>query len=119
MEDGCIDMKRAFHVGLRGSVSNKDIIQEDKAQGWTSFSMDSFVEQGPAEVARRIRKQIGDAPTLVSVDSGHGCFGPCRVSGRPLSQMYYLSSGSVKPFKSLDGPMRGEKLQPTGPSNEY
>ena len=68
MEDGCIDMKRAFHVGLRGSVSNKDIIQEDKAQGWTSFSMDSFVEQGPVEVARRIRKQIGDAPTRVSVD---------------------------------------------------
>ena len=68
MEDGCIDMKRAFHVGLRGSVSNKDIIKEDKEQGWTSISMDSFVDLGPVEVARRIRKQIGDAPTLVSVD---------------------------------------------------
>ena len=42
-----------------------------------------------------------------------------KMAGGPISQMYYLSSGSVKPFKSSDGPMRGEKLQPTGPSNEY
>ena len=68
MEDGCIDMKRAFHVGLRGSVTNKNIIKEDREQGWTSYNMDSFVDLGPVEVAKRIRKQIGDAPTIVSVD---------------------------------------------------
>ena len=45
--------------------------------------------------------------------------GNTALSWSPISQMYYLSSGSVKPFKSTDGPMRGEKLQPTGPSDEY
>ena len=37
MDDGCLDMARAFHVGCRGSVSNPDVLKEDREQGWTTI----------------------------------------------------------------------------------
>ena len=68
MDDGCLDMTKAFHVGCRGSVKSKDMLIEDHEQGWTTIDLDLFTDIGPVEVARRIKKQIGDTPTIVSVD---------------------------------------------------
>ena len=68
MDDGCLDMTKAFHVGCRGSVSCQDVLVEDKEQGWTTIDLDMFVDIGPVEAARRVREQIGDTPTIVSVD---------------------------------------------------
>ena len=68
MDDGCLDMTKAFHVGCRGSVIGEDVLVEDKQQGWTTIDLDMFVDIGPVEAARRVREQIGDTPTIVSVD---------------------------------------------------
>ena len=67
-DDGCLDMTKAFHVGCRGSVTGEDILVEDKQQGWTTIDLDTFVDIGPVEAGRRVREQIGDTPTIVSVD---------------------------------------------------
>ena len=37
MDDGCLDMDRAFHVGCRGSVKSPDVLREDREQGWTTI----------------------------------------------------------------------------------
>ena len=37
MDDGCLDMTRAFHVGCRGSVSSPAVLREDREQGWTTI----------------------------------------------------------------------------------
>ena len=68
MDDGCLDMTKAFHVGCRGSVIGEDVLVEDRQQGWTTIDLDMFVDIGPVEAARRVREQIGDTPTIVSVD---------------------------------------------------
>jgi len=68
MDDGCIDMARAFHVGMRGSLNSKKMLEEDKRQGWTTFTQDDVDDLGPVEVAKRIKEQIGDVPTIVSLD---------------------------------------------------
>ena len=68
MDDGCLDMTKAFHVGCRGSVSSKDMLIEDREQGWTTIDLDMFTDIGPVEAATMIKKQIGDTPTIVSVD---------------------------------------------------
>ena len=60
MDDGCLDMTKAFHVGCRGSVSCLDVLVEDKEQGWTTIDMDMFVDIGPVEAARRVMEQIGE-----------------------------------------------------------
>ena len=59
MDDGCLDMSKAFHVGCRGSVISKDVLIEDKEQGWTTIDLDMFVDIGPVEAARRVKEQIG------------------------------------------------------------
>ena len=59
MDDGCLDMSKAFHVGCRGSVTSKDVLIEDKEQGWTTIDLDTFVDIGPVEAARRVKQQIG------------------------------------------------------------
>ena len=37
MDDGCLDMSRAFHVGCRGSVKSPEVLREDRDQGWTTI----------------------------------------------------------------------------------
>ena len=42
MDDGCLDMGRAFHVGCRGSVKSPDVLREDREQGWTTIGRDNI-----------------------------------------------------------------------------
>ena len=43
MDDGCLDMDRAFHVGCRGSVKSPDVLREDREQGWTTIGQHHMV----------------------------------------------------------------------------
>ena len=43
MDDGCLDMDRAFHVGCRGSVKSPDVLREDREQGWTTIGLYGFL----------------------------------------------------------------------------
>ena len=43
MDDGCLDMDRAFHVGCRGSVKSPDVLKEDREQGWTTIGQHHMV----------------------------------------------------------------------------
>ena len=59
MDDGCLDMTKAFHVGCRGSLIAEKVLVEDREQGWTTINLDTFVDIGPVEAVRRVREQIG------------------------------------------------------------
>ena len=47
MDDGCLDMDRAFHVGCRGSVKSPDVLREDREQGWTTIGQHHMGENSP------------------------------------------------------------------------
>ena len=69
MEDGCVDLERSTHVGIHGSMSSADLMQEDKDKGWLTITMDEFVEKGPVEAANIVKERIGeDTPTIISFD---------------------------------------------------
>ena len=59
LDDGCLDMTKAIHVGCRGSVIAEQVLKDDHEQGWTTINLDTFVDIGPVEAARRVREQIG------------------------------------------------------------
>ena len=52
-------MTKAIHVGCRGSVIAEQVLKDDHEQGWTTINLDTFVDIGPVEAARRVREQIG------------------------------------------------------------
>ena len=69
MEDGCVDLERSTHVGIHGSMSSADLMQEDQDKGWLTITMDEFVEKGPVEAANIVKERIGeDTPTIISFD---------------------------------------------------
>ena len=83
MEDGCLDMNRAVHVGIRGSLASSDMIKEDQEQGWLTITLDQFLQMGLNEVAKIIKDKIGDAPTVISIDADVLEPGECPGVGFP------------------------------------
>jgi len=68
MEDGCIDVKHSYHVGIHGSTASKDLILEDEKKGWKTITLDDFVEMGPVEAAKLVKERVGDRRCIVSFD---------------------------------------------------
>merc|ERR1719348_1883042 len=68
MEDGCIDVKHSYHVGIHGSTASKDLIMEDEKKGWKTITLDEFVEMGPVEAAKLVKERVGDRRCIVSFD---------------------------------------------------
>ena len=64
-----MDLERSTHVGIHGSMSSADLMQEDQDKGWLTITMDEFVEKGPVEAANIVKERIGeDTPTIISFD---------------------------------------------------
>jgi len=68
MEDGCVDVERSTHIGIHGSSSGPDLVNEDTEKGWLTITLEDFVQKGPEEVAEIVKERIGDAPTIISFD---------------------------------------------------
>jgi len=68
IEDGCIDIEHSIHIGIHGSMGNKDLWEEDQGKGWETLTLEDFVREGPDNAAEIVKKRVGDIPCIVSFD---------------------------------------------------
>jgi len=66
--EGWIDPSRSIQVGLRGSVYSRDDLAVPRELGLEVMSAPEVHRLGMAEVNRRIRGRVGDAPVFISFD---------------------------------------------------
>lgn len=59
---------RAMHVGIRGPLYASQDLVDDERMGFSIVSTMDVAEHGVADVVRRIRDRVGDAPMYVSID---------------------------------------------------
>jgi agmatinase len=67
-EEGLLLRDRSAHVGLRGPLYSDADLTDDESMGFAQLTTDDVAEHGVAEVVRRLRTRVGDAPVYVSVD---------------------------------------------------
>jgi len=68
MDDDCIDVEHSIHIGIHGSATNKDLIEEDAANGWQTMTLQEFVREGPESAAKIVKARVGNRPAVVSFD---------------------------------------------------
>jgi len=68
IEDGCIDIEHSVHIGIHGSMGNKELWDEDQGKGWLTLTLDDFVREGPTKAAEIVKERVGDIPCVVSFD---------------------------------------------------
>jgi agmatinase len=67
-EEGLIVKGRSAHVGLRGSLYDRQDLADDEALGFTAIHSRDVDSIGVPGIVDRIRDRVGDAPLYVSVD---------------------------------------------------
>jgi len=68
VEEGLIDAKRSFQIGMRGSTMTKGVIPHGRSLGYTVIPMQELFRRGIEEVFGEVRKVIGDRPVYLSYD---------------------------------------------------
>jgi agmatinase len=68
VEEGLIDAKRSFQIGMRGSVLVKGVIAHGKSLGYNIVTMQELMRSGVGEVFAEARRIIGDRPVYLSYD---------------------------------------------------
>ncbi|MEV6848813.1 agmatinase [Actinoplanes sp. NPDC051411] len=67
-EEGLIVKGRSAHVGLRGSLYDRQDLADDEALGFTAIHSRDVDSIGVPGIIDRIRARVGDSPLYVSVD---------------------------------------------------
>ncbi|MEA2787973.1 MAG: agmatinase [Acetobacteraceae bacterium] len=67
INEGLVDPRRMIQIGIRSPVQ-KSVMDWTLSQGITVLSAQDVHASGPAPVAARIRKTVGDTPTYLSFD---------------------------------------------------
>jgi guanidinobutyrase / D-arginase len=67
-EEGLIVKGRSAHVGLRGSLYDRQDLADDEALGFTAIHSRDVDTIGVPGIIDRIRARVGDSPLYVSVD---------------------------------------------------
>jgi agmatinase len=67
-EEGLFVPGHSAHVGIRGSLYDREDLTDDKGMGFQIFSCVDMDNVGIDATIERIREQIGDRPTYVSID---------------------------------------------------
>jgi len=67
-EEGLFVPGHSAHVGIRGSLYDRTDLVDDKGMGFQIFSCVDIDNVGVDVTIERIREQIGDRPTYVSID---------------------------------------------------
>jgi agmatinase len=67
-EEGLFVPGHSAHVGIRGSLYDQGDLVDDKGMGFQIFSCVDIDNVGIDVTIERIRKQIGDRPTYISID---------------------------------------------------
>ena len=67
-EEGLFVPGHSAHVGIRGSLYGRNDLIDDEAMGFRIFDCLEIDKVGVEVIIERLREQIGDRPTYVSVD---------------------------------------------------
>ncbi len=67
-EEGLFLPGHSAHVGIRGSLYTPDDLTQDASMGFRVFSCPEIDGLGAAAVVDRLREQVADRPTYLSVD---------------------------------------------------
>lgn len=67
-EEGLVDLKRAIHVGPRGTIHAQHIFDHTREMGYTLIDGAELYQRGMDEVARYIHEQLGDRPVYLCFD---------------------------------------------------
>jgi agmatinase len=68
VEEGLVDAKRSFQIGMRGSVLVRGVIAHGKSLGYNITTMQELLRRGIPEVFAEARRIIGDRPVYLSYD---------------------------------------------------
>jgi guanidinopropionase len=68
VEEGLIDPKRTFQIGIRGSLNNADMWQFSYDHGMRVVPIEEFHDKGWRWAADEGRRIVGDGPAYVSFD---------------------------------------------------
>jgi len=67
-EEGLLLKDRSVHIGIRGSLYDRQDLVDDKNLGFTVISAEEYEEHGVGGVVERIRERLRDGPAYISVD---------------------------------------------------
>lgn len=67
-EEGLFIPGHSAHVGTRGSLYGPGDLREDAEMGFRVFGCGDIDDLGAATIAERLRDQVGDRPTYLSID---------------------------------------------------
>ena len=65
---GCIDFHRSTHIGIRGISEGTSLQEHSDSLGYRTISMDKFVELGPVEAAKVVKKRAGAQQCVIILD---------------------------------------------------
>jgi agmatinase len=68
VEEGLVDAKSSYQIGMRGSAMVKGVIAHGRELGYNIVTMRELFGRGIDEVFREVRKTIGDRPVYLSYD---------------------------------------------------
>lgn len=67
-EEGLLDLDALSHVGTRGPLYGPEDLSEDRRLGFGIIGATDVADLGAREVARILRRRIGDRPLYISID---------------------------------------------------
>jgi agmatinase len=68
VEEGLVDAKRSYQIGMRGSVMVKGVVAHGKRLGYNIVTMRELFGRGIEPVFAEMRKTVGDRPVYLSYD---------------------------------------------------
>jgi guanidinobutyrase len=68
VEDGLVDGRGSFQIGMRGTVLVPGVIAYGRKLGYTIVTMDELYARGIGEVFAAVRRTVGDRPVYLSYD---------------------------------------------------
>ncbi len=68
IEEGLVDPKMLFQIGIRGTLFKADDLEWAKSVGVSIFDMDDVEHSGPDAISQQIRQAIGNVPAYLTFD---------------------------------------------------
>ncbi|WP_298939540.1 agmatinase [uncultured Psychromonas sp.] len=68
VEEGLIDPTKTIQIGIRGSVTDKDIWKFSHDSGMRVIYMDEFYKLGTEGIIKEVHKLVGDTPAYITFD---------------------------------------------------
>ncbi len=67
-EERLVEPARSFHIGIRGSTSIPDVIEQAESLGYRVITADTLYQRGVSDVLQEVRGAVGDRPVYLCWD---------------------------------------------------